>query len=380
MIITGGRVFIDGTFSFADIVISDDIIVAITEPGQARTLEAYTNYEVMDVQGNYVVPAFVDVHFHGCMGHDFCEGTSEAISLLAQYEASRGVTAICPATMTYPEEVLSKIAIAARTYEPKKNESALVGINMEGPFISPYKVGAQNPAYVQSCNIDEMRRLMEKSNNLFKIVDVAPEEPGALEFIEAMRDEVRISIAHTCATYDEATRAFEAGAKQVTHLYNAMPGMNHRAPGVIPAALENGATPEIIADGVHIHPAMVRLAFKMFGDDRMILISDSMEATGMPDGEYQIGGQPVTKKGNMATLHDGTLAGSVTDLADCVRICVTDMGVALESSLKAATCNPAKAIGVQDKYGYIAQGSMADIVILDDEIRVKTVILRGNVL
>ena len=379
MIISHGSVFTGETFEGLDVVIQGEEIVFVGAPEEVAT-RYKDDVNVVDAAGKYVVPGFVDVHFHGCMGHDFCEGTPEATSILAKYEASRGITSICPATMTYPEERVARIAKNAAAFTPEVDEASLVGINMEGPFISPQKVGAQNPAYVQQCNIDMMRNVQELSGGLFKIVDVAPEEPGALEFIREMADDVRISIAHTCATYDEAKAAFEAGAKHVTHLYNAMPGLHHREPGPIPAAVESGATPEIITDGIHIHGAMVRLAFDMFGDDRMILISDSMEATGMPDGEYQIGGQPVTKVGNRATLHSGTLAGSATDLAECLRICVEEMDIPFESALKAATVNPARAIGIDDECAHIMPGYRADIVLMNADKKVENVVLRGNLL
>ena len=203
-----------------------------------------------------------------------------------------------------------------------------------------------------------------------------------MEFMEAVKKEVRVSLAHMCATYDEAAAAFDAGACQLTHLYNAMPGLAHRAPGPIAAAVDNGEVfAEIIADGVHVHPSMVRLAFKIFGANRMILISDTMEAAGMPDGEYALGGQAVTVRGNVATLHDGTIAGSVTNLALCLKTAVTQMHIPLADALRAATMNPASALGVAEERGSISAGKVADCVILDPEtVTVEHVVLRGCLL
>lgn len=374
MKIINGNVFTGMGFEKADVYINNGTFVSA---------DSYQdNGEVVDAAGKVVAPGFIDLHFHACVGYDACDGSVESFHKMAAYEAAQGVTAICPTTMTYPEEKLGTICDAAAEFSPAQNEAALLGLNMEGPFISPKKVGAQNPAYVQAPNTGMFMRLQERAHGLVKLVDIAPEEPGALEFIAAVKDCVRVSLAHMCATYDDARAAFEAGARQLTHLYNAMPGLAHRAPGPIAAAAENEEVfAEIIADGVHIHPSMVRLAFKIFGADRMLLISDTMEAAGMPDGEYSLGGQAVTVRGNLATLHDGTIAGSVTNLALCLKTAVTQMEIPLEQALRAATLNPAIALGVADERGSIAPGKVADCVFLDPETAsVEKVILRGEVL
>ena len=338
--------------------------------------------ETVDASGCYVIPGLVDLHFHGSAGADISDGDLAGLHKMGAYEASRGITALCPATMTLPEDVLMRAAQAAAAYEPAADEAALVGINMEGPFISPSKVGAQNPDYVRNPSAEEFRRLQEAAGGLFKLVDIAPEEPGAEEFIREMADEVRISLAHTCTDYDTAVRAFELGARQLTHLYNAMDPMHHRKPGPIPAAVEYGeVTAEIIADGVHIHPAMVRLAFQLFGDDRMILISDTLRAAGLEDGTYDLGGQDVTVRGPVATIDNGALAGSVSDLMRCLTVAVRDMGIPLASAVKAASANPARALGLDAERGAIEPGKVADAVLLDKEtLDLRAVVLRGELL
>ena len=338
--------------------------------------------ETIDASGCYVIPGLVDLHFHGSAGADISDGDLTGLHKMGAYEASRGITALCPATMTLPEDVLMRAAQAASAYEPAADEAALVGINMEGPFISPSKVGAQNPDYVRNPSAEEFRRLQEAAGGLFKLVDIAPEEPGAEEFIREMADEVRISLAHTCTDYDTAVRAFELGARQLTHLYNAMDPMHHRKPGPIPAAVEHGeVTAEIIADGVHIHPAMVRLAFQLFGDDRMILISDTLRAAGLEDGTYDLGGQDVTVRGPVATIDNGALAGSVSDLMRCLTAAVRDMGIPLASAVKAASANPARALGLDAERGAIEPGKVADAVLLDKEtLDLRAVVLRGELL
>ena len=335
--------------------------------------------EVIDAEGLYALPGLVDIHFHGAMGKDFCDGTEEAIQTLADFEASKGVLAICPATMTFSEEILNGVMDAAAAHKNGKGAD-LVGINMEGPFISPKKVGAQNPEYVHIADIGMFRRLQKRANGLIKLVDVAPEEPGALDFIRACRDEVRISIAHTCTDYDTAIAAFEAGATHMTHLYNAMPGITHRAPGPIIAALEKGAEVELITDNVHIHPAMVRFTFRTFGDDHTILIADSMMACGLPDGQYSLGGQAVTVEGRRATLTEqpGTIAGSATCLYDCMKVAVKEMDVPLESAVRAASENPARSIGIDADYGSLAAGRYGNVILADADLNIQAVIQKGT--
>ena len=334
--------------------------------------------EVIDAEGLYALPGLVDIHFHGAMGKDFCDGTEEAIQTLADFEAGKGVLAICPATMTYPEEFLNNVMDAAAAHKNGKGAD-LVGINMEGPFISPKKVGAQNPEYLHPADVGMFRRLQERSGGLIKLVDVAPEEPGALDFIKECHEEVRISIAHTCTSYDTALAAFDAGATHMTHLYNAMPGITHREPGPIIAALERGAEVELITDHVHIHPAMVRFTFNTFGDDHVILIADSMMACGLPDGQYSLGGQAVTVCGPRATLTEqpGTIAGSATCLYDCMKRAVLEMGVPLESAVRAASENPAKSIGIDNDYGSLSAGRYGNVILADEALNIKTVIQKG---
>lgn len=368
MIVRNARLFRpDGGFETGDLCIADDGTFAPTAGG-----------EILDAHGLTAIPGLVDIHFHGCVGHDFCEGTPEAIGAITRYEASVGVGAVCPATMTFPEETLGKIADAAAAWTSPDDSAELVGINMEGPFIAESKKGAQNAAYLHKPDAGMFRRLQARAGGLFKLCDIAPEVEGGLECIRALAGEVRVSLAHTAADYETAKAAFEAGAKQATHLYNAMQPYTHRSPGLIGAAYDFAESVELIADGVHIHPAAVRLTFRAFGDDRVILISDSMMATGMPDGQYSLGGQPVTVRGNLATLADGTIAGSATNLLDCMRTAVREMGIPLGSAVKAATVNPARAIGVYDRYGSFDSGKAANVILLDDALEVKAILLRGR--
>ena len=371
MVIKNGLVFQpDGSFAKKDVFIAGE---RIAENSQDET--------IVDAKGCYVIPGLIDVHFHGCVGHDFCDGSKESIAAMAKYELENGITSICPATMTLGEDVLMNIVQAAAAYkEAGRAEGAeLVGINMEGPFISLEKKGAQNPKYIAKADAEMFRRLQKASGGLVRLCALAPEEAGAMEFIDACKDEVVISVAHTTADYDTAREAFERGARQVTHLYNAMPPFSHRAPGVIGAACDSDCNVELICDGIHVHPSVIRTTFKMFGAERIIMISDSMEATGMADGEYSLGGQAVKVRGNLATLVEGgAIAGSATNLMNCLRYAVKTAQIPLEDAVGCTTRNPARAIGLYDEYGSIECGKYADLVILDQDLQICQVIKKGK--
>ncbi len=378
MLIKNGLVFTDSfLFEKKNILISEDKIFGFEEPHLLSSDSSADSYDASDC---YVIPGLTDIHFHGCMGYDFCDGTDEALEAITTYQLSQGITTICPATMTLPEETLIKICEHAASYVPKHPGATLCGINLEGPFLSYAKKGAQNPAYLRCPDQDMLSRLLEASNQLIKLVAIAPEEAGAYECISAFKDQVGFSIAHTTADYDTSLKAFEAGATHVTHLYNAMPAFSHRAPGVIGAAFDTpDCMVELICDGIHIHPSVIRSTFKLFGDDRVILVSDSMMACGMPSGTYSLGGQAVTVDKNLATLKDGTIAGSATHLMDCLRTAI-NMGIPMESAIKAATLNPARAIGIHQTYGSITPGKIAHLVILRKDLSIKDIFFGGMLL
>lgn len=338
--------------------------------------------KVIDGSNCYALPGLIDLHFHGCTGYDFCDGTKEAIEEIAKYEASVGVTAIAPATMTLPVKELVRILSVAADYKKESHEGAdLVGINMEGPFISEEKKGAQDERHIISCDEAVCEKFLRASEGLVKFVGVAPEQSeNAVEFIHRMKDKVKISLAHTNADYDTAKAAFAAGACHAVHLYNAMPPFTHRSPGVVGAVSDSPhVNAELICDGVHIHPSIVRATFQMLGAERMILISDSMRATGMPDGRYTLGGLEVDVTGNRAVLaSNGALAGSATNLMDCMRTAVKEMGIPLETAAACVTMNPAKALGIYNEYGSISVGKKGNVVLLDEELNLKMVVKDGQ--
>lgn len=337
--------------------------------------------DAIDLGGATVIPGLIDVHSHGNSGADLSDGDYEGLKAMAKHYAACGITSFAPASMTLPYEVLSKAFATARKLVDDAPEGCAVlrGIQMEGPYFSYKKRGAQNADYLKEPDFEGFRKLYEDCGGLVRIVDVAPELPGAVEFVEQASKLCTVSVAHTDSDYDHAKAVFDAGATHLTHLYNAMPGINHRNPGVIPAAVEKaGVRAEIISDGYHIHPAAVRLAFSMFGGERMILISDSGRCEGLPEGsKFELGGQDAWLRDGVARLADGTIACSATNLYDCMRNAIS-FGVKEEDAVRAASYNPACAIGADGEVGSITAGKVADFIVCDGNYSNRRVFLAGK--
>ena len=371
MVIKNAKVFReDGAFENRDIFISG---VYFSETSH--------DIDIFDASNCFAIPGLIDLHLHGCVKYDFSTADEKGLSEMARYQAQNGITSICPTTMTLPEAQLAAACKQiASHYEPES--AAIAGIYLEGPFLSAKKAGAQNPAYLQKPDAQMVRRLQKEANGLIKLLAIAPELEGAPELISALSGEVSCALAHTTADYALAQKAFESGAKQVTHLFNAMPRFHHRDPGVIGAALDNpNCYVELICDLVHLHPSVVRATMRMFGDDRVVFISDSIMATGLEDGIYELGGLSVEVSGRVSRLaNSDTIAGSVTNLMDCLRVVVTEMNIPLASAVKCASVNPAKAIGVFDNRGSISPGKYADLVLLNEDLSTRAVFLRGSLI
>ena len=374
MIIKNGLVFgADCVFAARDVYIDDGTITK--EPGKRAGSEA-----TYDAAGDYVLPGFVDIHTHGAVNRDFCDADPDGIAEMLKWYGSQGVTSVVFATMSYPETVITDVIRAARPFFGEEGYGAVLrGVNMEGPFIYYNKRGAQNPDYLMDPDFGFFKRIFDISGGYVRFVDLAPELPGALEFIGEASRNCRVSLAHTEATYAEAAAAFDAGASHVTHLFNAMTAFSHREPGVVGAAADKADFVEIISDGLHVHPSVVRAAFRLFGAERVCLISDSMRAAGMPDGDYAIGGQAVRVQNGKATLADDNtvIAGSVANLADMCRMAIGS-GVPVEHALRAAALNPAIAAGLDCEVGSIDPGKRADIVIWDKGFNTKAVFSAGK--
>ncbi|MBR1757564.1 MAG: N-acetylglucosamine-6-phosphate deacetylase [Lachnospiraceae bacterium] len=330
----------------------------------------------IDAQGGYLIPGLIDIHTHGAVGVDVSDGVPDGLTKLGEYYAASGVTSWCPTTMTLKKDELLVAIRSIGKYQRTPAGAKMAGIHLEGPFISYEKRGAHKAENITNPDLDLFASLVSASGNNIAKMTIAPELPGAIPMMQEMIRHCAISLGHTNADYETARQAFWAGATQVTHLFNAMPPMLHRAPGVIVAAMEEGASAEIICDGLHVHPSMVRLAFSMFGWET-VLISDSLRCAGMPDGEYELGGQQIVLKDHVAKLKDqDTLAGSVIHLMDAVRYAHQVVHLPLVRAVYAATKAPARAIR-RDDIGQIAPGKCADLVLLDEDLNVKAVWIDG---
>lgn len=365
-----GWIFADGRFARGGFSVENGRFAHVLEdvPGPAE-----------DLDGALVIPGLVDIHVHGCAGADFSDGDYAGLVRMARYLARRGVTSFAPASMTLPYDALDKAfhAAARLRREGLADGARLMGIQMEGPFLSREKRGSQNPAYLCLPDWDRFLRLYDAAEGLLRIVDVAPELPGAVEFTRRASEKCRVSVAHTAAGYDQAAAVFDAGATHLTHLFNAMSGIHHRHPGPIGAASEReNVTAELICDGIHVHPSAVRMAFRLF-PGRICLISDALRCCGMADGSYSLGGQEILLSGGVARLTGGAIAGSAADLYQCMRRAVS-FGIPREQAVWAATALPARVIGRESETGAIADGQEADFVICGGELEPEAVYLGGK--
>lgn len=313
-----------------------------------------------DMNGAEVIPGFVDIHSHGCMGYDTMDG--DKLPEMSAFLAAHGTTSWCPTTMT------AKIAdIRAVVTHPNKPKTGahIVGFHLEGPYIAPKYCGAQRADLAKAPDLSDFAGL-----DGIALMTLAPELDGAMDYIK--NAPFPIALGHTAADFETAKAAFLAGASGVTHTFNAMPPLHHREPSVIGAALVENAYAQVICDGKHIHPAVILALYRMFGPDRMVLISDSMRATGLPDGLYELGGQPVIVKEGTARTESGALAGSTSTLAECVR-CAVSFGIPRTDAIKMATETPARYLGLPK--GKIAAGYDADLLIVDGDLNIQEVIL-----
>jgi len=343
------------------------------------------NYEVIDFSDYIIVPGLIDIHIHGYGGHDTTLGTVEDLVEIGRGVSRHGVTAILLANVAAPRDKLLEIARnvkdAVRRSREKVVGAEILGLYLEGPFVNPEKKGAHNPKHLRKPDIGELEELYRVSEGTLRVVAIAPELPNALEFIERAKQlGLVVSAAHTNATYEEAMRAFNAGVTLCTHLFNAMRGFHHREPGIVGAALErDDVYVELIVDLIHLHPTTIRLVTKCKPVDKVILITDAIAATGLPDGEYVLGDLPIVVKGGISRLKDtGALAGSTLTLDRAIKNMVEVTKLPLREVLKMVTVNPATVLG-EKRRGRVDVGYIANLTVLDKELNVVATVVRGEV-
>ncbi|MBI5974953.1 N-acetylglucosamine-6-phosphate deacetylase [Staphylococcus canis] len=376
--IVNGTIYTDsGVISKGYIIIENGRIAAIESGDYEGTLET------LDAQGQNILPGFIDMHIHGGYGEDTMDASYEGLMHLAQKLLSEGTTSFLPTTMTQSNEAIEKAldnVVKVQAQQQGTDSADIVGVHLEGPFISENKIGAQNPKYIQRPSIKQLEHFQQVAHHLIKIVTIAPEVDGAEETIQALKEDIIFSMGHSEVTFDQANHAADIGVQHVTHLYNAGTPFQHRDPGMFGAAWTNpNINTEIIVDGIHSHPASVQIAYQQKGNTHMYLITDAMRAKGMPDGQYELGGQPVIVKQNEARLESGSLAGSILKMNDGLRHFMNFTGDTLASLWRVTSLNQAKALGIDHEKGSIAVGKIADLVIVDEDIQVKHTIKKGHI-
>lgn len=336
--------------------------------------------ETWDLSDLLLVPGFIDIHIHGALGQDVSDGNVNALKTISSYLAEKGVTGFCPTTMMLPQEAIRNALKSAEAFRQENFPGAIMlGLRLEGPFLSKEKCGVQNPEYAKDPSSKYIEELLSGfPEDLVRIIDIAPELPGAEEAIMHLKEKYVLSMAHTAAGYDCAKKAIGHGVRHGTHLFNAMNPLSHHEPGAVGALLEDQeVTCELICDGLHIHPAVLKLAWKLLGEDRAVVVSDAMRASGMPDGEYDLGGTIVKVSQGRTDFGNGKLAGSTTDLYSEF-LFLLSLGIPVTSALRSVSINPARVLGLEELTGSLEVGKYADMVALDKHNRIQKVWVRGR--
>ena len=363
---TGVKVFgEDFKFSVSDVCVADGLFADSSDG------------EEIDCSGLMMIPGLVDVHTHGAIGFAASDNGFDAIEALSRFQAEHGTTTFLPTLATSGVDELKENAINIAKAKPAVSGAKIGGIHMEGPFFSMKYKGAQTPEYIKNPDADAFFAINNACGQLVKLISIAPENEGSEEFVKKVKSSVKVAAGHTDSDYETMVKAIEWGVTQLTHSFNAMRGLHHRNPGAIGAAIDSDIFCELISDGMHVHPAMVRLFYKAVGKERLVLISDSVRPAYLPDGEYDSCGLKVIVKDGKATLEDGTIAGSSSTLFDCLKKTV-EFGIPLEDAVRAATYNPAKAVGIENECGVIKTGRAADFVLVDEKLDIKAIYVNGK--
>lgn len=371
-------------FKDIDVFIDEGKIKALfkrdsVNKNEVSCYEPGNDFEV-DLEGFYLLPGLIDIHIHGSIGHDIMDSSFEAINSISDYLAQNGITSFLATTMSESFQRIENAVLKVKACMDIGTSGAqLLGIHMEGPYFSKQYKGAQNDKFFSLPSVEQFKKLQTISGNNIKIVSIAPEIENALDFIKEISsiNSAVVSIGHTGADYDTCIEAIQRGASHATHLFNGMSPLNHRSPGVIGAVLEKELSSELICDGIHIHPCIIKLMYKLLGSSKIVLISDAMRACGLKDGTYELGGNDVLVKSGVARTFDGNIAGSTSTLFQCVKKAI-QIGIKPEDAFKMASINPAGVIGLDNFKGSIREGKDADFIITDKNFNLINTIIRGR--
>lgn len=379
ILLKGRLVTPDGISSSRDILAIEDGSISFI--GELDSMFAGTDYQIFDFGPNYICPGFIDMHIHGYAGVDVMNCTWEALDTMSWELARRGTTSFLATTMSAPcEELVKAIRNISVAQQQGTRGAQLLGCHMEGPFLNLGKKGAHKAEYIRLPNVFELREYLDAGGGCIRMISMAPEMVGALEVIKLARKiGIVVSLGHSDASLAQVEEACGVGLEHVTHAFNAMAGLHHRDPGTTGAILSmKQLTVDVIPDGYHVHPSIVKILVRSKGVDGVSAISDSITAGGLGDGEYELGGQKVIVKNGMAHLEDGTMAGSTISLSEGVKVMVEKVGLSLEEAVKMVTVNPARILGLYDR-GVLEYGKRADIVVLDHNFNVLMTIVKGKV-
>ena len=363
------------------IIVEKGKIIEIINEEELNTA-ALTGAEVIEGKDKFIVPGYIDMHVHGGGGSDVMDGDYEAINQIAIAHSHFGTTSFLPTTMTMSKDkIIRSLRSICEAVKKGTAGAEILGIHMEGPYINPEKKGAQREEDIKKISLGEFLEFNQASGNLIRLVTIAPEMPGAIDFIKYLyKQKIIVSVGHSNATYAQVQAGIQAGLSHVTHTFNAMRGLYHREPGVVGAALTSPElTVEVIADGIHIHPIVLKILTKIKEGEKIVLITDAMRAAGLKEGTYDLGGQEVIVTKGQARLKDGTLAGSVLTMDKAVKNMASKVGVSLPKAIQMASFNPARSIGIDDKKGSLEPGKDADIVILNKNLETELTIVAGKI-
>ncbi|MBU1427335.1 N-acetylglucosamine-6-phosphate deacetylase, partial [bacterium] len=363
------------------IIVEKGKIIEIVNKEELKTA-TLIGAEVIEGKDKFIVPGYIDIHIHGGGGSDVMDGDYEAINQIAITHSHFGTTSFLPTTMTMSKDkIIRSLRSICKAAKKGTKGAEILGIHMEGPYINPEKKGAQKEEDIKKISIEEFLEFNQASGNLIRLVTIAPEMPGAIDLIKYLyKQGIIASVGHSNATYVQTRAGIQAGLSHVTHTFNAMRGLHHREPGVVGAALTSPElTVEVIADGIHIHPIVLKILTKIKDGEKIVLITDSMRATGLNEGTYDLAGQEVIVTKGQARLKDGTLAGSVLTMDKAVKNMVTKVGIPLPKAIQMASFNPAKSVGIDDKKGSLEPGKDADIVILNKNLETELTIVAGKI-